>query len=868
MPDNSLMQPVLYGKGVRRHGAGMIADVVAGCWPICRVTEATLNVTVKLAFSAIVLIACFYSLLTYIPFTYYAVIQNPFLAWLRFFASFYKYIYLATLLPLVLVLLRNADGERTTRVARGFVAVHAFVGIVLLLSPPLTSLPRDFRSFIWSLLIPFPLCWLGLIDHSSFAEGGGWSRMPGRRNLRLLAVIEATLVVALAFAENSYFRYMAITHQGSPQAVSAVVVSIADHFLLGIFVFAVLTLVREVVARMGASAVTEFVASSMLFWFACAVIIRKLVLASLSLNNGAATLFAVVVTLQTTVFVTGLSVLVYRSARSETVDAFTLPLYVLAALFRRRAFFWIVALGGAYAIPAILARSDWDMLFQRLGAVFLWFAALSFALNSTRSRNDERRSPLLIFNLLAIAVFSFWAARQAGTPRFLDRYSGCKQQACVSDAVEQYSGFDASFKAARDVFAPAFDDGEHGDFYRFLRRNTNIAAPIRPVEINIAGKLKATRGTKPHIFLFVIDSLRPDYVSPYNPAVDFTPAIAQFARSSDVMRNAFTRYGGTALAEPSIWAGAMQIHKQYVQPYYPMNALQKLLDVEHYDSYVTLDPILRAILGESASIVELDRNTTNQNYDLCITLKEIEHFISTRTDTSKPIFVYTQPLNVHVTGLYFAKSRRQPQRKYPGFDADHAAEIERLDAAFGEFIQFLKDRGLYDNSIVVVTADHGDSIGEYGRYGHTGPPFPEIARIPLIIHVPPRLRESLVYDSKNFSFNIDITPTLYYLLGHRDLAVGEIAGRPLYAATPGELTRYNQPNYMIVSSYSPVYGILGRDGPTLFITDAQSGTNYFYDLSQDPMGLHNRVTNAIRDEGERLIRAHVSELNRFYGLER
>jgi Sulfatase len=866
VPENGLMQSVLCEKPVMRQRGGGLAGIVAGCWRSWRLAGVTLNVTVRLAFSAVVLIACFYCLLTYIPFTYYAVIQNPFLTWLKFFASFYKYIYLATLVPLGAVLLRNAEGERTTRVARSFVVVHVFVGIVLLFSPPLASLPRDPRSFIWSLAIPFPLCWLGLIDHSSFAEWGGWSRMPGRRNLRLFTVIEATLVVALAFAANSYFRYVAVTRQGWLRAMPAVAVSIAEHLLLGIFVFAVLSLVREVLARMRAAALTEFIVASMLFWLACAVIFRKLVLASLSFNNSAATLFAVVVTLQIAVFVTGLSLCVYRSARSQTVDAFALPLFVLTALFTRRAFFWIVALGGAYAIPAILARSDWDMLFQRLCAVFLWFAALAYSIGSTYGRGKGRRSPFLILNLLALALFSFWAARQVGTPRFLDRYSGCAQQGCVSDDVEQYSGFDGSFKAVHDVFAPTFDDGEHGDFYRFLRRNTNIATPIRPVEINIAGKLEPNRGTKPHIFLFVIDSLRPDYLSPYNPAVDFTPAIAQFARESDVMRNAFTRYGGTALAEPSIWAGAMQIHKQYVQPYYPMNALQKLLDVEHYDSYVTLDPILRAIIGKSASIVELDGKTTNQNYDLCTTLKEIEHDISTRTDTSRPIFVYTQPLNVHVTGLYFAKSRRQPQRKYPGFDADHAAELERLDVAFGEFIQFLKDRGLYDNSIVVVTADHGDSIGEYGRYGHTGPPFPEIAKIPLIIHVPSRLRESLVYDSKKFASNIDITPTLYYLLGHRDLTESEIVGRSLYATTPEELAKSDRPNYLIVSSYSPVYGILARDGPTLFITDAQSGTNYFYDLSQDPKGLHNRVTNAIRDEGERLIRAHVSELNRFYDL--
>lgn len=831
----------------------------------------TLNVAIRLAFAAVVIITCFYCLLAYIPFTYYAIIQNPFLGWLRLFVSFYKYIYFVTLLPLIVVLLRSAHGARTIRLTREFAAVHIFVGIVLLFRPPLDRWPRDIGTFILALVIPFSLCWIGLIDLSAFAEWGGCSRLPERRQLQLFTVIKPTLVVSLAFAATSCFRYVAATHQGLSHAMPTSMIGIAQQLLFGVFVFAMLALVRELLGEMRASAVTEFVVSSGLLGFSCAVILRKFVLASLSLNRGIATLFAVAVTLQAAVFLTGLSVLVYRRASPGAADAFTLPLLILAPRFRRQAFswiFWIAIAGAAYLTPAILARSDWDLLFQRLCAVFLWFVALAFSLGSARHQKEERRSPFLLFNLAVVFVLSFCALREASTPQFPNRYISCTQADCVSDTLQQYAGFNASFSAVRDAFAPALEDGEHVDFYRFLLQYTNITAPVRPVDINIAGKLKPVPGTKPNIFIFVIDSLRPDYLSPYNSAVDFTPALAQFARESDVMQNAFTRYGGTALAEPAIWAGAMQIHKQYVQPYYPMNALYKLLEFEHYDSYVTLDPIVRAIIGNSARITELDRQVAFQNYDLCATLREIEQRISTRKDTSKPIFAYTQPLNVHVTGLYYSKFNRRPGRSYPGFDAAHAAELERLDAAFGEFIEFLKSRGLYDNSIVVITADHGDSIGEYGRFGHTGSPFPEIAKIPLIIHVPPRLRESLVDDPKTIAFNIDITPTLYYLLGHRDLVVSDIFGKSLYAETPSELSKRDRPNYLIASSYSAAYGILGRGGSTLFIADAQRGTNYFFDLSHDPAGLHNRVTNVIRDQGELLIRAHILELNQFYGLDR
>ena len=75
----------------------------------------------------------------------------------------------------------------------------------------------------------------------------------------------------------------------------------------------------------------------------------------------------------------------------------------------------------------------------------------------------------------------------------------------------------------------------------------------------------------------VVDSLRRDYLSPFNPAVTFTPSIDAFARSSDVFVNAFTHYGATGLSEPSIWVGGMMPHKQYITPFAPMNSLEKLL---------------------------------------------------------------------------------------------------------------------------------------------------------------------------------------------------------------------------------------------------------------------------------------------------
>src|SRR6185503_19449312 len=105
---------------------------------------------------------------------------------------------------------------------------------------------------------------------------------------------------------------------------------------------------------------------------------------------------------------------------------------------------------------------------------------------------------------------------------------------------------------------------------------------------------------------------------------------------------------------------------------------------------------------------------------------------------SRPVFFYTLSQNVHIS---IAWSRPPPpNRTYPGFFPQVAAGVERLYSCFVGFIDFLKRTGRYDDSIIILLSDHGDSLGEEGRWGHAYVIVPEIIRIPLIIHIPAALR--------------------------------------------------------------------------------------------------------------------------------
>ena len=280
---------------------------------------------------------------------------------------------------------------------------------------------------------------------------------------------------------------------------------------------------------------------------------------------------------------------------------------------------------------------------------------------------------------------------------------------------------------------------------------------------------------------------------------------------------------------------------------------------------MTMDPVLKMIVKPSPSIVELDKNTPDwKQLDLSQTLRELRAKMEARSDKSRPVFAYTQAQNIHIHVLNVQRTTTPPVREYPGFDSYVATQVENMDAGFGEFIDYLKASGEYDNSIIVITSDHGDSIGEMGRWGHATWIYPEILRIPIIVHLPTYYRDSLFWDPQTIAFSSDITPSLYYMLGHRPIVQNEIFGKPLFTTTREEQADYQQRFYMVASSYGPTYGILSDNGRSLFISDAANSRDYFFDLKADPTGQRNLVNGERRAANEKLIRKQIDAINRFY----
>jgi phosphoglycerol transferase MdoB-like AlkP superfamily enzyme len=468
----------------------------------------------------------------------------------------------------------------------------------------------------------------------------------------------------------------------------------------------------------------------------------------------------------------------------------------------------------------------------------------------------SRRSGTLLLCSTGI-LFAYRGFQMAQTQLWTLAHS---KQTCAQ-FLQTYAGYNASFKLIFDAIAPEPSDG---NFYRFLTKNTNIprSIPISPAEVKLVEHLSSETRSKPNIFIVVIDSLRRDYLSPYNSEVDFTPNIERFAGESVVMKNAFTHYGGTGLSEPSIWVGGMMVHKQYVTPFAPMNALQKLLETDGYRSFVTRDSILQTVVAPSPNLTELDQGIGGMNYDLCTSLDELEQRLTTQPANHPPLFAYTQPQNIHISVINREGAKSIDNANYRNLYAPYASRLRRMDGCFGKFVDTLKSRGLYENSVVILTADHGDSLGEQGRWGHAYTVYPEIMRVPLIVHLPAALI-SLYSNPRSVAFSTDITPSLYYLLGHKPTAIDPMYGRPLFTERAGEQAAYQRDDYLVASSYGAVYGILSGDGRSLFVSDAVNYKDYAFDLTSNDVG-GSSVNSSTKAKYEKKIREGILAINRFY----
>ncbi|MBI4422939.1 MAG: sulfatase [Elusimicrobia bacterium] len=119
--------------------------------------------------------------------------------------------------------------------------------------------------------------------------------------------------------------------------------------------------------------------------------------------------------------------------------------------------------------------------------------------------------------------------------------------------------------------------------------------------------------------------------------------------------------------------------------------------------------------------------------------------------------------------------RRDP-RHLAHLSAHYDASLRHADAKIAELVARLKAAGRWERTVLIVTADHGELLGEHGLMGHTEGLYEPVLRVPLILRHPgfPELRGRRI--SKPVQ-RIDLTPTVL------DIAGASYAGAELQGAS-------------------------------------------------------------------------------------
>jgi choline-sulfatase len=159
--------------------------------------------------------------------------------------------------------------------------------------------------------------------------------------------------------------------------------------------------------------------------------------------------------------------------------------------------------------------------------------------------------------------------------------------------------------------------------------------------------------------------------------------------------------------------------------------------------------------------------------------------------------------------------------------------ISYCDDVLGRLLSALEVSGIADNTIVIVTSDHGDMLGERGLW-YKMAFYERAVRVPLIIAGPGIKRRRRVADAVS---HLDLLPTLSGIVG-APVAGADLIGRDLSSALNGRAS----PKGDVIGEYmgegydAPV--IMIRRGAMKFVLSATDGAE-LYDLARDPQELRN-----------------------------
>lgn len=189
------------------------------------------------------------------------------------------------------------------------------------------------------------------------------------------------------------------------------------------------------------------------------------------------------------------------------------------------------------------------------------------------------------------------------------------------------------------------------------------------------------------------------------------------------------------------------------------------------------------------------------------------------------------------------------------------ANITFIDEQIGRIIQGLKEKGMYDNSLIVFVSDHGDMLGDHYHWRKTYP-YEGSTHIPYIIKWPANshIRPGKVEEPVELR---DILPTF---LAEAEVSVpSDMDGLPLQPLARGTATdwrKYIDLEHATCYSNDNYWCAL-TDGKIKYVWRIRTGAEELFDLTKDPQELHNVIQDKkyrkrVEEMRKEMVR-HLSE---------
>ncbi|HEV7923654.1 MAG TPA: sulfatase-like hydrolase/transferase [Thermoanaerobaculia bacterium] len=247
---------------------------------------------------------------------------------------------------------------------------------------------------------------------------------------------------------------------------------------------------------------------------------------------------------------------------------------------------------------------------------------------------------------------------------------------------------------------------------------------------------------RPPVILISIDTLRSDHLPAYGYRGVETPALDRFRRDAVLFEHAYSHCPLTLPSHATMLTGRLPADTGLRDNVgftldKDVPTLAELLRGAGYRTGAAVSAfVLRGSTGLARGFETYDDHIASAGSEQPMALVQrsgsstaalARAFVEAHP--SEPFFVFLHLYEPHAP--YDAPEPYRSRTRLP-----YDAEIAHADAIVGDFLQFLRDRGLYDRALILIVSDHGEGLGDHGEDEHGVFLYREAIQVPLLMKLP------------------------------------------------------------------------------------------------------------------------------------